>query len=103
MSTLIGALGAAKSGLYARQLVLQTTGNNVANAGTPGHARHRVDLKESVSETLHIESRIIMIQNRFTVLEKQLVGQYGNFLSMVPNYTQDQTYANIPLTRSLTG
>ena len=69
MSTLFGTLGAATSGLYARQLVLQTTGNNVANAGTPGHSRQRVGLEESLSETLHIESRFIMIQNRVTVLQ----------------------------------
>jgi len=33
---------------------LQTTGNNVANAGTPGYSRQRVDLRESKPETLPI-------------------------------------------------
>ncbi|HSB68413.1 MAG TPA: flagellar hook-associated protein FlgK [Candidatus Methylomirabilis sp.] len=54
MSTLFGTLGVAKSGLYAAQLALQTTSNNVANAATPGYSRQRVDLKEAPPETLPV-------------------------------------------------
>ena len=54
MSTLFGILGAAKSGLIANQLSLQTTSNNVANAGTPGYSRQRVDLTEALPETLPV-------------------------------------------------
>lgn len=54
MSTLFGILGAAKSGLYANQLALQTTGNNVANANSPGYSRQRVDLKEALPEQLPV-------------------------------------------------
>lgn len=54
MSTLFGVLGTARSGLYASQLALQTTSNNVSNAGTPGYSRQRVDLNESLPEQLPI-------------------------------------------------
>jgi flagellar hook-associated protein 1 FlgK len=52
MSGLFGTLGTARSALYASQLAIQTTANNVANAATPGHSRQRVDLVASVPETL---------------------------------------------------
>ena len=54
MSSLFGTLGVAKSGLYAVQLALQTTSNNVANAGTPGYSRQRVDLTEALPENLPV-------------------------------------------------
>jgi flagellar hook-associated protein 1 len=54
MSTLFGILGAARSGLYASQLALQTTSNNVSNAGTPGYSRQRVDQVESLPEILPV-------------------------------------------------
>ncbi len=54
MSTLFGTLGVAKSALFASQLALQTTANNVANAGTPGYSRQRVDLREATPETLPV-------------------------------------------------
>ncbi len=54
MSTLFGILGVAKSGLYAAQLSLQTSANNVANAGTQGYSRQRADLTESPPENLPI-------------------------------------------------
>jgi len=52
MSSLFGTLWTAKSALFANQLSLQTASNNVANAGTKGYSRQRVDLAESVPETL---------------------------------------------------
>ncbi len=52
MSGLFGTLGVARSALYAQQLVLQTTSNNVANASRTDYSRQRVDLAASVSETL---------------------------------------------------
>jgi flagellar hook-associated protein 1 FlgK len=54
MSTLFGTLGVAKSALSATQLAIQTTSNNVANAGTTGYTRQRVDLVEALPETLSI-------------------------------------------------
>ena len=54
MSTLFGILGTARSGLYASQLALQTTSNNVSNAGTPGYSRQRVDQVESLPEILPV-------------------------------------------------
>ena len=54
MSTLFGVLSAARSGLYASQLALQTTSNNVSNAGTTGYSRQRVDQVESLPETLPV-------------------------------------------------
>jgi len=52
MSSLSGILNIARSGLYASQLALQTTSNNIANAGTSGYSRQQVDLVESVPETI---------------------------------------------------
>jgi len=52
MSSLFGTLWTAKSSLSANQLALQTTSNNVANAGTKGYSRQRVDMVESLPETL---------------------------------------------------
>ncbi len=54
MSTLFGTLGVARSALFASQLALQTAANNVANAGTAGYSRQRVDLAESRPETLPV-------------------------------------------------
>jgi flagellar hook-associated protein 1 FlgK len=54
MSTLFSILGAAKSGLYANQLALQTTANNVANANSAGYSRQRVDLREALPEQLPV-------------------------------------------------
>jgi flagellar hook-associated protein 1 FlgK len=54
MSGLFGTLGVAKSALFASQLVLQTTANNVANAGRPAYSRQRVDLTASLPETLPV-------------------------------------------------
>ena len=52
MSGLFGTLGVARSALYAQQLVLQTTSNNVANASRTDYSRQVVDLTDSVPETL---------------------------------------------------
>jgi flagellar hook-associated protein 1 FlgK len=52
MTSLFGTLWTAKSSLFANQLGLQTTSNNVANAGTKGYSRQRVDMVESPPETL---------------------------------------------------
>jgi flagellar hook-associated protein 1 FlgK len=54
MSGLFGTLGVAKSALFANQLVLQTTANNVANAGRAEYTRQRVDLTASPPETLPV-------------------------------------------------
>ena len=54
MSSLFGSLGVARSALFANQLILQTTANNVANAGRPEYSRQRVDLAASVPETLPV-------------------------------------------------
>jgi flagellar hook-associated protein 1 len=54
MSSLFGSLDAARSGLYASQLALQTISNNIANAGTAGYSRQRVDFQESQPETLPV-------------------------------------------------
>jgi flagellar hook-associated protein 1 len=54
MSGLFGSLGVARSALFANQLVLQTTANNVANAGRPEYSRQRVDLTASLPETLPV-------------------------------------------------
>ncbi|MFB3816361.1 MAG: flagellar hook-associated protein FlgK [Candidatus Methylomirabilales bacterium] len=54
MSGLFGTLGVARSGLTASQLALQTTANNVANAGTAGYTRQRADLEQSLPETLPV-------------------------------------------------
>lgn len=54
MSSLFGSLGVARSALFANQLVLQTTANNVANAGRSDYSRQRVDLTASLPETLPI-------------------------------------------------
>jgi flagellar hook-associated protein 1 FlgK len=42
--TLFSSLGTALSGLEATMAALQTTGNNIANASTPGYSRQIVDL-----------------------------------------------------------
>ena len=39
-----GVLGTALSGLLANQRGLATTGHNIANVGTPGYSRQRVEL-----------------------------------------------------------
>ena len=52
MSSLFDTLWTAKSSLFANQVALQTTSNNVSNAATPGYSRQRVDMVESVPETL---------------------------------------------------
>jgi flagellar hook-associated protein 1 FlgK len=54
MSGLFGSLNAARSALYANQLVLQTTANNVANSGRSDYSRQRVDLVASLPETLPV-------------------------------------------------
>jgi flagellar hook-associated protein 1 FlgK len=54
MSSLFGSLNAARSALYANQLVLQTTANNVANSGRSDYSRQRVDLVASLPETLPV-------------------------------------------------
>lgn len=54
MSSLFGSLGIARSALFANQLVLQTTANNVANAGRSEYSRQRVDLTASLPETLPV-------------------------------------------------
>ena len=54
MSSLFGTLGVAKSALFASQLALQTTSNNVANAGRRGYSRQRVDLRENLPENLPV-------------------------------------------------
>jgi flagellar hook-associated protein 1 FlgK len=54
MSGLFGTLGVARSALFANQLVLQTTANNVANAGRTDYTRQRVDLTASMPETLPV-------------------------------------------------
>ncbi len=54
MSGLFGTLSVARSALYAQQLVLQTTSNNVANAGRTDYTRQRVDLAASYPEELPI-------------------------------------------------
>jgi len=43
-------LGISTSALLAYQQALQTTGNNVANANTPGYSRERVDLSANPSQ-----------------------------------------------------
>lgn len=45
MSSLFTTLNTAKLALSAQQAALQTTGNNVSNASTPGYTRERVDLQ----------------------------------------------------------
>ena len=54
MSSLFGILSVARSALQASQLAIQTATNNVANAGTPGYSRQRVDLNESLPENLPV-------------------------------------------------
>jgi flagellar hook-associated protein 1 len=54
MSGLFGSLGVGRSALFANQLVLQTTANNVANAGRAGYSRQRVDLAASFPENLPV-------------------------------------------------
>jgi flagellar hook-associated protein 1 FlgK len=44
MVTLFGILDTGASALYAQQTALAVTGNNIANANTPGYSRQRVDL-----------------------------------------------------------
>ncbi len=54
MSSLFGSLNVARSALFANQLVLQTTANNVANSGRSDYSRQRVDLVASLPETLPV-------------------------------------------------
>ena len=49
MSGLFQGLEAGKSALLAHQLYLQTIGNNIANANTPGYSRQRVSINPSPS------------------------------------------------------
>ena len=48
MSSLSSILAIARSSLLAEQLTMSTTGNNIANAGTEGYSRQRVDLSPSL-------------------------------------------------------
>lgn len=54
MSGLFGSLNVARSALFANQLVLQTTANNVANSGRSDYSRQRVDLVASLPEMLPV-------------------------------------------------
>lgn len=51
-STFLG-LETAKRGLNAQQSALYITGNNIANANSPGYTRQRVEMSQS--ETLHVQ------------------------------------------------
>ena len=42
-----GLLSIGKSAMFANYAALQTTGNNIANANTPGYSRQHVELKDS--------------------------------------------------------
>jgi flagellar hook-associated protein 1 FlgK len=50
--SLNGILSVARSGMLAQQLALQVTGNNIANASTPGYSRQRVDMVAGQSVAL---------------------------------------------------
>ncbi len=45
--TLLSSLDTARRALSAQQAAIQTTGNNISNASTPGYSRQRVDLQTS--------------------------------------------------------
>ncbi len=45
----INALSSAASGLRAAQLAMETAANNIANAGTDGYRRQRLDTKPAIS------------------------------------------------------
>ena len=50
--SLLGALNLGSSSLQAQQIGLQVTGNNIANAGTPGYTRETVNLTPSGPEQI---------------------------------------------------
>jgi flagellar hook-associated protein 1 FlgK len=52
MSTLLGTMSIAMSGMEAQQAGLDTTTNNLANLNTPGYARERPLLQESDPVTI---------------------------------------------------
>ena len=78
MSSLIGTMSIALSGLMADQAALEVTTNNVANANTPGYARQRPILVEGdpvVEGALTFGSGVVLndIQSiRDSILELRL-------------------------------
>ncbi|TCO76470.1 flagellar hook-associated protein FlgK [Marinisporobacter balticus] len=52
MSGAFFGLNIAKSGVFASQRALNVTGHNIANAGTPGYSRQRLNVTESNPMTL---------------------------------------------------
>ena len=50
MSTLAGLLSVARSALLAQQAAVQTVGQNIANAETPGYTRQQALLEQSPPE-----------------------------------------------------
>jgi flagellar hook-associated protein 1 FlgK len=44
--SLFGALNVGNSGMSANQVAMETSGNNIANANTPGYSRQQVSMTE---------------------------------------------------------
>ena len=51
MTSTFHGLEVGKRSLYTQQTALTTTGNNIANANTPGYSRQRVDMQATSSIT----------------------------------------------------
>ncbi|KZE64237.1 flagellar biosynthesis protein FlgK [Fictibacillus phosphorivorans] len=47
MTSTFHGLETARRGMYTQQIALQTTGNNIANANTPGYSRQRVNFVQT--------------------------------------------------------
>lgn len=67
MSSTFGGLNTVVRGLYAQQLSLDTVGHNIANAGTDGFSRQRVNLATTSPTTLYGSNGTLQVGTGVTV------------------------------------
>ena len=93
MGTLLGSLYTGIKGLYAAQMGLAVTGNNIANVNTPGYSRQRAVLADSFSVQIPAGSigtgvdvqKILAVRDRY--VEYRLIEQ-------APEKSRDETLAS---------